>query len=271
MDAEPSAELRILFRLCTTAHAAFRWADGSPRRGESVGMGADGSPTEEIDRETEARLLSALEAEGVDWDVLSEEAGPIRRGGEKTLVIDPIDGSHNALRRIPFSAISVALGRTDLEGIEIGVVHDLANGVTYWAERGRGAFRDGAPISVRRWDPRSELFLLNLGRHASARAVDWAGRGRRIRSLGCASLELAMVAQGSADAYLFENDVAERNLRVTDIAAGYRLLLEAGGGAARADGAALGPMPLALGQRTTVLAWGDPAATERRSAEAPRP
>ncbi len=257
---DPGAEeLEVLFRIADAVQGSVRRMRRSPRRGAIVGMGAFGSPTEEIDRVAEAQVLSALEAEGVDWDLLSEEAGHVRRGGDRLLVLDPVDGSHNVLRGLPFATVSLALGSGTLDGIDLGVVQDLASGVTYWARRGGGAFREGHPIRARPWETRGELFFLNLGRHASARSVAWAGKGRRTRSLGCASYEMVLVAEGAADAYFFENDRPERNLRVTDIAAGYRILLEAGGGATDAKGVPLGTLPLTLEERTSVFAYGDPS------------
>jgi NAD+ kinase len=262
MPGGPAADLEALFRLCATVHATVRQASRSPRRGEVVGMGADGSPTEALDRIAEARLLAALEEEGMTWDLLSEEAGVVDRGGDRTLVVDPIDGSHNALRGLPFSTVSLALGSSTLGGIDVGVVHDLSTGSTYWAGRGTGAFRDGHRIRTRKWEPKSELFFINLGRHATTRATGLAARGRRVRSLGCASLEMAMVAHGGADAYVFENERPERNLRVTDIAAAYRIVTEAGGGVTDAVGGALEDFPLGLKGRTSVLAYGDPTFPE---------
>jgi fructose-1,6-bisphosphatase/inositol monophosphatase family enzyme len=259
MVSRISADLEALFRLSAAVHATYRQAARSPKRAEVVAMGADGSPTESLDRIAETRLLAALDAEGLDWNLLSEEAGIIDRGGTRTLVVDPIDGSHNALRGLPFSTVSLALGSDTLDGIEAGVVHDLSNGSTYWAGRGTGAFCDGRRIRVRRWEPKSELFFINLGRHSTPRASALAVHGRRVRSLGCASLEMVLVAQGGADAYLFENERPERNLRVTDIAAAYRIVTEAGGGVVDALGASLMQFPLALGRRTSVLAFGDPA------------
>lgn len=256
---EPVADVERLFRIAHSVEAVVRRARGSPRRGDVVAMGADGSPTEAVDRLAEGQVLGALATEGVDWNVVSEEVGRIDRGGARTLVIDPIDGSHNALRGMPFATVSLALGSGTLSGIDTGLVHDLFTGTTYWASRGRGAFVDGRPIHVRPWEPKRELFFVNLGRHATPRALSLAGRGRRIRSLGCASLEMAMVAQGAADAYLFENEVPDRNLRVTDIAAAYRIVLEAGGTVGDAAFRPLDDFPLALGPHTSVLAWGDPA------------
>ena len=50
MAAGTRAELEALFRLSAAVHATVRQAIGSPRRGVVVAMGADGSPTEAIDR-----------------------------------------------------------------------------------------------------------------------------------------------------------------------------------------------------------------------------
>ncbi len=65
------------------------------------------------------------------------------------------------------------------------------------------------------------------------------------------------MAEGAADAYVFENDPPMSNLRVTDIAAGYRILVEAGGGVTDAAGGSIARMPLLLDERTSVFAWGD--------------
>jgi len=94
-------ELEVLYRIGVAVHRVVRDAQSSPHRADVVAMGADGTPTEELDRLAEAEILRALDREGVDWDLLSEEIGHVRRGGDRTLVVDPIDGSHNALRQQP--------------------------------------------------------------------------------------------------------------------------------------------------------------------------
>lgn len=254
-----SPELEVLYRVSVAVHRVVRDSRSSPHRGDVVAMGADGTPTEQLDRLAEAEILRVLDTEGVDWDLVSEEIGHVARGGGRTLVVDPIDGSHNALRNQPFFTVSLALGRADLAGIDVGLVRDLHSGTTWWATRGGGAFRDGRPIRTRPWSPKSETLFLNLGRNATERAVRLAGKARRVRSLGCASLELLMVAQGSADGYFFENHAEAGNLRATDIAGAYRILLESGGGFADARGEALEAFPLKLDRRTSVFAWGDPA------------
>jgi fructose-1,6-bisphosphatase/inositol monophosphatase family enzyme len=252
-------EIEVLYRVSVAVHRVFRDAATSPHRADFVAMGADGSPTEQIDRLAESEILRVLDAEGVDWNLMSEEIGHVDRGGTQTLVVDPIDGSHNVFRNLPFSTVSLALGTTDLAGVDVGLVRDLHLGTTYWAARGEGAWRDGRPMRVRPWVARGEVLFVNLGAHASERAFRFAKSGRRARSLGCASLETLAVAGGGGDAYLFENTPENRNLRATDIAGAYRILLEAGGGMWDAHGGEVGSFPLTVDRRTSVFAWGDRA------------
>jgi fructose-1,6-bisphosphatase/inositol monophosphatase family enzyme len=252
-------ELGVLHRIGLAVERVARESARSPHRADVVAIGASGTPTEEVDRLAEAAILRALDEEGVDWNVVSEEVGTVERGGTRTLVIDPIDGTANAVRNLPFSTVSLALGADDLGGVELGLVRDLSRGTTYWAARGRGAYRDGRPIRTRPWPGRGEVVFVNLGRASSPRSAALGGRARRVRSLGCASLELVLVAEGAGDAYVFENADDAKNLRATDIAAAYRILLEAGGGVSDAQGGSLDRFPLGVTRRTTVLAWGDPA------------
>jgi fructose-1,6-bisphosphatase/inositol monophosphatase family enzyme len=265
VDAASPPELEVLYRASVRVHQVVRDARSSPHRADVVAMGASGTPTEELDRLAEAEILRVLDAEGVDWDLVSEEIGHVDRGGDRTLVVDPIDGTHNALRNAPFYAVSLALGRENLAGIDLGLVRELHHGTTWWAARGGGAFRDGRPIRTRPWSAKGETVFVNLGSNATERAVRLAGKARRVRSLGCASQELLMVAQGSADGYFFENRAEGRNLRATDIAAGYRIVLEAGGGLSDAQGRRLDDFPLQVERRTSVFAWGD--AAFRRAAD----
>ena len=116
MQPATSPDLEVLFRVCAATHGAFRLANGSPHRADIVAMGADGSPTEEIDRIAEAQVLAALEAEHVDWNLMSEEIGAVHRGGRRTLVLDPIDGSHNVLRRLPYATVSLTITNTSASG-----------------------------------------------------------------------------------------------------------------------------------------------------------
>src|SRR5712692_2325660 len=168
---------------------------------EVLGHGADGAPSTRIDRVAEEAVLRVLDYEGAALNVLSEEAGFIERGGDRTLVLDPIDGTHNALRGVPAYSVSMAIGRSHLADIEEGLVRDLVSGATYYAAKGQGAKLNGRPIRVHPYNPKDLLFSVYLGSNAHPDADRIARLARRVRSLGAASLDICLVALGAADLY----------------------------------------------------------------------
>lgn len=253
MERQP--ELDLLVRLAYTVESRVVQERYSPHAFRTVAIGASGAPTEEADRVAEAQVLSFLEQEGINWNVLSEEMGYVDRGGDRVLVVDPIDGSFNLMRGLPLATVSLALGKSRLSDVEVGVVHDLYGGKTYWAVKGKGAYLDGQRLHTREWTEGTELFFLSLNHTSTERARKLASKARRIRSLGSASLEIASVAAGRGDIYFSESSQPETNLRVTDIAAAGLLLSEAGGGMAQADGSPV-DLPFSLHQRTSLIAWG---------------
>jgi len=223
---------------------------------EVLGRGADGAPSTRIDRVAEAAVLRVLDYEGASLDVLSEEAGFVDRGGEATLVLDPIDGTHNALRGVPAYSVSMAIGRSRLSDVREGLVRDLVSGATFYAAKGKGAKRNGRPIQVHPYDPNDFLFTVYLGSNAHPDAARVAARARRVRNLGAASLDLCLVAQGAADAYYMHTAVVDTKLRAVDIAAGVLIVREAGGLVLDLNGSDL-DLPIAATARTDLVAVGD--------------
>jgi myo-inositol-1(or 4)-monophosphatase len=125
--------------------------------------------------------------------VLSEESG--RTGvGDVVVVVDPLDGSTNAARGIPWFATSLCA--VDREGLRAALVVDLPHGRTYTALRGRGASVDGGPIHPTTCTDARDAFVGISG--LPARPLGW----QQFRSLGAAALDLCAVAEGVLDAYV---------------------------------------------------------------------
>ena len=225
-------------------------------RGLVLGTGADGTPTSNIDRFAENVILEYVKENDLPLNVLSEEAGALDRGRGRTLVIDPIDGTHNSLLGIPMYSVSLAVGRSSLNDIETGVVLNLVNDDLFVAEKGRGATFNGRPIKVRQADPGKCEVLVYMGHHAAVETMDVVRRSARTRAMGCASLEMCMVAQGKFDAHYMNCDLYEKSIRVVDIAASALVLREAGGELVDLQGKKL-DMPLDLSARSNFLAYGD--------------
>ena len=169
-----------------------------------------------LDLVTDAVAVERLTGAGLG--VLSEESGRHHPDRELCVVVDPIDGSTNASRGIPWYATSLAV--VDAEGVRAALVVNQASGVRYEGVRGGGAPRAGAPISVATPAPLSESLIAMNG--YADRYVGW----RQYRVFGAAALDLCLVAEGAIEGYL---DCAGANLGVWDYLGGMCILQEAGG------------------------------------------
>jgi fructose-1,6-bisphosphatase/inositol monophosphatase family enzyme len=191
----------------------------SPRElAEVTGIGASGSETRAIDRIAEDVILD----EFPDISVLSEEAGFVDRHTDALLVVDPIDGTKNAIRGLPLYTVSIAVAERRLGDVSFGFMENLATGEVFHAELGKGSFINGDRVRAMDTE-RMAMLSMDSESHRYAGAV--RALGYDIRSLGCSSLEMCYAATGAADFYLH----AKASLRVIDIAASLLFLRESGG------------------------------------------
>ena len=229
-------------------------------RSAEVGMGADGTPTCRIDQVAEDILLRAMDERSVPLNVLSEEAGFIDRGYDRTLVMDPVDGTYNALMGVPFYSVSLAVCSRSMNDATDAIVRNLVTGDIFKASKGKGATWNGRTIHVRDFDPDGSVLLVYLGKFCSPASNAIVHKARRTRSMGCSSLEMCLVAAGLADGFYMNSKVYKRSLRVVDIAASALILREAGGELFDLDDNVL-DMRLDLEDRANCLAVGDRAVT----------
>jgi fructose-1,6-bisphosphatase/inositol monophosphatase family enzyme len=144
------------------------------------------------DLAADAAALEVLERAGLG--VLSEESGRHRPEAPITVVVDPLDGSTNASRGIPWYATSLCA--VDRDGPRAALVMNLATGERFDACRGSGATRDGEPIGPSTTtDLRRSVVLLS---GFPSRWLGW----NQYRALGACALDLCAVASGAVDAYV---------------------------------------------------------------------
>lgn len=136
--------------------------------------------------------LAVLDRAGLG--VLSEETGLRHPEREVVVVLDPVDGSTNAHRGIPWFATSACA--VDADGPRAAVVADQAGGPRFDAVRGGGARRDGVAIRPSACTALSHAMIGLSGR--PERYLGWY----QYRTLGAAALDLCGVACGMLDAYL---------------------------------------------------------------------
>ena len=248
--------METLSGIADAVQAAIEKIPNSRCKGEEVCMGADGTPTSQIDKVAENAALMHIQSNRIPLNILSEEIGFVDNGAEETLVMDPIDGTSNAIAGIPYFTISLAVGTSKLSDIRLGYLRNPVTGDVYTAEKGKGSFKNGCPIHVRKAVMDDLFVMIYMGNGAHPDAFALAKRVKSSRSLGCASLEMAIVGEGEADGFLMKSEKYTRAIRIVDIAASTIILREAGGEVYDLEGNVL-DMPFDLEHRSNFIAVGD--------------
>jgi myo-inositol-1(or 4)-monophosphatase len=227
------------------------------RARETGTRGSGGDWTLEIDRSAESLVvkeLAALAEDGYQFVAVSEERGAIDFGDDDVkVIIDPIDGSLNAKRRIPHYALSIAVaGGETMAEVEFAYVYDFGPSEEWWAARSEGAWLNGERLDTglterRGRDGRLEVLGIESAdpRWVAGSIDSLADVAYRLRAIGTIASALCQVAAARFDAM-----VSLRRVRAVDAAAGQLIVREAGGvvsfpGDDAPLGVALDPVPRA--------------------------
>ena len=269
LDPALSADWLGACRRATEAvRAALAEYPTPDERARTTGRGEGGDLALAMDRAAEDAIFTELERLGVPLTVVSEERGhvPLAGGGDVHVVVDPIDGSLNAKRRLPFHCVSIAVANGNtMDGVVFGYIAELAGGAgasararggEWWAQAGEGAFGDGERLEVadRPEDARGlEVLAFESASPpivaALADSLERTG-AHRLRALGAIALALCLVAGGRADAM-----ISLAPCRSVDAAAGQLIVREAGGVVAFPDAdPSDGGASLDLSMRSRVMA-----------------
>ena len=191
-------------------------------------LGEGGDETTAIDQAAEDAVVARLRALELPLTVISEEIGELELGGPggPRVVVDPIDGSLNAKRGIPFFSLSVAVADGPTMGdVAFGYVFDYGAREEWTAERGGGAFLDGERLGAER--PKAELEILSFEATTTAFVVEKAaamtGVAHRLRIMGSLAISLCHLAAGRVDGVC-----SLKPARSVDIAAAQLLVRECG-------------------------------------------
>lgn len=240
--------------LCRSAVADAKGALAAmPTREERerpIRRGQGGDITAAIDEAVESAVLPYFDRP--DIRIVSEEVG-IRGDGEITVVVDPIDGSQNAERAIPYFALSVAVaeGRT-MDDVVFGFVYDFGANEEWTATRGGGAFLNGEPLTGR---PKDTIEFLSIEATRATvvheKLATLAPITDRIRIMGAQAITFCHVAAGRTD-----GAVCLKPSRPVDFAAAQLLVRERGFSIVAIDGPELGTIPLDLEARSRICAAG---------------
>ena len=185
-------------------------------------------------------------------------------GGSTWVVVDPIDGSLNAKRGIPFFSLSIAVAEGPTMGdVVFGYVHDFGSGEEWTARRGEGARLNGEPLGAER--PKDELEILSFEATRTSfvaeQAASMVGIAHRLRIMGSLALSLCHLAAGRVDGVC-----SLKPARSVDIAAAQLLVREVGLAIDLWEAPPFDEAPLDVEGRSRVVAAGRPELCRRIAA-----
>jgi myo-inositol-1(or 4)-monophosphatase len=219
-------------------------------------QGVGGDDTTAIDQAAEDVIVERLAAMEGDFLLVSEELGErtFGAGGPRRVVVDPIDGSVNAKRGIPFFSFSLAVAEGPTMGdVVFGYVYDFGTGEEWTAERGGGAFLNGQRLGA--VGPKDRIEILSCEGTTTASIAEkipgLLGLVERIRVMGSLALTLCHMAAGRLDAAC-----SLKPARSVDIAAAQLLVRECGLAIELFDDPPFAAAPLDLVPRSRCAAAG---------------
>jgi myo-inositol-1(or 4)-monophosphatase len=233
----------ILVRMTYDVSNAIKPVLGTADAGKDVGDGAGGDVTKRVDALAEESIIDAFRRTGQPIKIITEERGVAivndkgHAGDVKLIaIVDPIDGSFNATRNLPFFAVSIAIADGPLvRDITDAAVLNVATGDVFSASRGEGAWFNDRPAGVNKTATRLADAAMGVDfnpKKGEFRRVDLIRQyaalldaPKKIRVLGSNALETCLVATGALDCFV---DV-RGSLRLFDIAAAWLIVREAGG------------------------------------------
>ncbi|PTD93648.1 hypothetical protein C9439_06250 [archaeon SCG-AAA382B04] len=186
-------------------------------------IGANGQPTRKIDKKAEEIAINHLKEHKNDFKLISEETGKIKIGKNPniTIVLDPLDGTHNFLKNITLYSTSIAV-LDSKKNIIFSYVRDYEENSTYHTRNDK-SYENKKPIKTSEIKDLSNSSI-SFYYDNSLKLEKFSDIFNHFRRLGCISLELCYVADGRLDAFI---DL--RGAGIIDIIAGFDLVKKAGG------------------------------------------
>ena len=192
------------------------------------------------DKESEEMIIQGLQKAFPDYGFIGEESGIINPEAKKKFIIDPLDGTINFMKGLPFFCISIALADfneraelEDIDQIEAGLIYAPFFKELFYAEKGKGAFFGEQSIE---YNPAINKIVCSIGNKNFNHDLLKEDIRQTIQSIahrrffGAAALELAYVAIQRIDTFM------HCSLNVWDMAAAAIILKEAGAKVEDLDG-----------------------------------
>lgn len=218
----------------------------------SLGRGAGGDMTHPVDKLAEDIVYEELVRLNEPVTLVSEECGikDIKGGGPR-LLVDPIDGSRNAISGIPLFSTAIALIDGDsVADTSIGYVINLISGDEFWALKGGGSFCNGEPVRTQQDNAFSAIaYEARTPGVEIPQIMPLISLFNRARCFGSTALDMAFLAQGAVSMF-----VVPSSSRPFDFVAGCLLIKEAGGIVTDVRGGTIDDVKISVDRTTSILA-----------------
>ena len=195
----------------------------------------------QVDQAAEAAIIEVIRDHYPEHAILAEESGATG-DHEYQWIIDPLDGTTNYAHGLPIFCASLSL---EIEGrAEVGAIFDPTRQELFTAERGEGAYLNGARLKVSSTTALLDsLLVTGFPYDVHKQTGDlvplfgaFLGKARAVRRLGSAALDLCYVAAGRFDGFW------EQHLKPWDVSAGALIVAEADGQVTGMDGSPFDPV-----------------------------
>lgn len=200
---------------------------GTDKAKEKFKQGAFGDTTVYVDKIAENIVLRKIDESKLQCSLLSEEIGWVEFGSKlPVIIVDPIDGSLNAKRGLPYFSISVALSENlTTEGITVGYVKNLANKDEFYAVKKYGSFLNNKRI-ITASQALDVVAVEGFKKSSPPNLIEYVYKNfNKVRQMGSMALDICYLSTGAFDIFL--NVIPSR---IIDYAASKIILEEAGGG-----------------------------------------
>ncbi|MDR2624535.1 MAG: bifunctional NADP phosphatase/NAD kinase [Methanobrevibacter sp.] len=248
-DTEIEKCREISYKMIEQVEIAIKNHQNENEAGKFIKIGADGTDTKKIDEYAEKEVIDILTSSDFISYLISEEIGEMKLGknsqkhvninedlknstycqkAEFIFVVDPLDGTANALKGIPAYGISIAIAKIKerkpprLEDIQMGFIKDFYSGNLYEAVKNRGT---KVNFETLEYEKITALEKATLGGYVNLEkdVINLLKEIRRWRLIGSVAIEFAYLSQGKYDIFI---DL--RGSRILDIAASKLIVEESG-------------------------------------------
>lgn len=186
----------------------------------------DKSLVTEIDLAAERKIVELIKSKYPQDNILSEENKFKTSDSDFRWIIDPLDGTHNYIRRIEIFGTSIAL---EFKGkIILGIIYMPITEELYIAEKNKGAYLNSRRINVSKRNLKNSTMVYDSSIRYNKKPIlasleKIVDKVFNLRMFGSSVYHLSSIAEGKIDLDIEFND------KLWDFAAGLLLVEEAGG------------------------------------------